>query len=354
VGTAAALVAACELIFLRDVFAGGANGPLGDAFRMNTVFKLYYQTWLIAGVASGPALALLLRAAWASVEPLFPARVSVPATKPAAATSPAAPLAVGVVENHPRSHDERDEGTPVAAEPREGTQAAAGHVTVARRASGSTPETSRVSPVSRQAHHRVSPLRYAGAGGIVVWMALLALLAAAAFVYPMMASAARTQNFALPRSLDGTAFMATDATNVGDAAAIAWLNAHIAGDPVIVEAAKYDEYTHLARVSAFTGLPTLMGWGGHELQWRINWLAEPGRGDVLGGRLDAVTQIYTNPDETTVKQLLRQYSVRLIYVGAAERQTYPSANLDRFAAFLPIIYQREGVTIYAVSEGSNP
>jgi uncharacterized membrane protein len=354
VGTAAALVAACELIFLRDVFAGGANGPLGDAFRMNTVFKLYYQTWLIAGVASGPALVLLLRAAWAYAEPLFPARVSVLVTKPAAATSPAAPLAVGVAENHPRGHDERDEDASAETGSREGAKVAAGHATIAQHASGSTPEMPRGSAISRQAHHRVSPLRYAGAGGIVVWMALLALLTLAALVYPVMASAARTQNFALPRSLDGTAFMTTDATDAGDAAAIAWLNAHVAGDPVIVEAAKYDEYTHLARVSAFTGLPTLMGWGGHELQWRINWLVEPARGDVLGARLDAVTQIYTNPDETSVKQLLRQYSVRLIYVGAAERQTYPSANLDRFAAFLPVIYQREGVTIYAVPEGSNP
>jgi len=54
-----------------------------------------------------------------------------------------------------------------------------------------------------------------------------------------------------------------------------------------------------------------------------------------------------------VKRLLQQYSVRLIYVGAAERQTYPSANLDRFTTFLPVVYSREGVTIYAVPGGSS-
>jgi len=47
VGTAVALVAACELIFLRDVFAGAEQGALGAGFRMNTVFKLYYQVWLL-------------------------------------------------------------------------------------------------------------------------------------------------------------------------------------------------------------------------------------------------------------------------------------------------------------------
>jgi uncharacterized membrane protein len=120
-----------------------------------------------------------------------------------------------------------------------------------------------------------------------------------------------------------------------------------------VEAAKYDEYTHYGRVSAFTGLPTLLGWGGHELQWRVNWLDESGHEDILGQRLDAVSQIYTNPDEATVKQLLREYSVRLIYVGTAERQVYPTANLSRFAAFLPVVYNRDGVTIYAGTGGAS-
>jgi uncharacterized membrane protein len=182
-------------------------------------------------------------------------------------------------------------------------------------------------------------------------MALLLGLVGAALVYPVLASATRTQNYTLPRTLDGTAYMDQDVVNAGDAQAIAWLNAHVNGDEVLLEGASYDEYTHYGRVSAFTGLPTIMGWGGHELQWRVNWLAEPGRGDVIGQRLDAVKQIYTNPDAGTVRQLLRQYSVRLIYVGAAERQLYPAANLDRFAAFLPVVYQRGGVTIYAVPGG---
>ncbi|MDE3230974.1 MAG: hypothetical protein KGO05_13930, partial [Chloroflexota bacterium] len=183
--------------------------------------------------------------------------------------------------------------------------------------------------------------------GAALWtLALLALLLAAA-VYPTLAVATRTQNLSLSRSLDGTAYMSQDAQNVGDAQAIAWLNTHVTGDPVIVEAAQYNEYTHLGRVSAFTGLPTIIGWGGHEEQWRYNWLAKPGRANVLGERLNAVKLIYSNTNNAFVLSLLRSYDVRYVYVGAAERQTY-GGQLNQFAAYLTVVYQQAGVTIYEV------
>jgi uncharacterized membrane protein len=140
-------------------------------------------------------------------------------------------------------------------------------------------------------------------------------------------------------------------SNSGDAVAIRWLNTHVDGSPVIVEAPGA-EYSRCSRVSAFTGLPTVMGWSGHEAQWRVNWLAQPGNAATLNERLDAVSQIYTNPDQSTVLGLLERYHVRLLYVGAAERQTYAGADLDRYARYLKVVYQRAGVTIYATTEGA--
>ena len=154
--------------------------------------------------------------------------------------------------------------------------------------------------------------------------------------------------FTLPRSLDGTAYMSADPVNQGDAQASRGSMPHVTGDTVIVEGAQYDEYTHNGRVSAFTGLPTLMGWGGHELQWRYNWLQQPGRADTIGQRLNAVAKIYTDTNDQQVLALLHQYSVRYVYVGAAERQLYPSADLGRFATFLRTVYHSADVTIYAV------
>jgi YYY domain-containing protein len=274
VGLAAALVGAAELVYLRDVFDGG------NYFRMNTVFKLYYQAWLLLGVASGPALAWLLarvhsRLAWSSW---------LPAT-----------------------------------------------------AEGARP------PI------RALLLRWFGWSGTLAWTLALAALLGAAAIYPVQASAARTAGFALPRSLDGTAFMAGDPLNRGDDAAIAWLNdpAHVAGNPTIVEASGA-EYTHFDRVSAFTGLPTVLGWFGHEVQWRVNWLARPGNTGELERRKAAVDQIYTSADPAVVAGLLRHYEVRYVYVGLAERQQYPAVNMGRFPALLRVVYQSADVTIYRV------
>lgn len=336
VGTAVALIAACELVFLRDVFAGAENGALGAAFRMNTVFKLYYQAWLLLGIVAGPALWWLFAGAFRWIRSSLGAHEG---TEPQPAS---VRMAAGV-------RMLQSEAGPFA------TLAASAPTAYLAAAvppdDGASAGTDMSGPSSiLRGYRRTGPraLRALGVGGIVLWIFVCAALIGAATIYPVMATAARTANFTLSRSLDGTAYMSTDPVNQGDAQAIAWLNAHVTGDAVIVEGALYDEYTHNGRISAFTGLPTLMGWGGHELQWRYNWLQQPGRADTIGQRLNAVAKIYTDTNEQQVLALLHQYSVRYVYVGAAERQLYPSADLGRFSTFLRTVYHSADVTIYAV------
>lgn len=336
VGTAVALIAACELVYLRDVFAGAENGALGVSFRMNTVFKLYYQAWLLLGVVAGPALWWLFAGAFRWV------RTSLRAYDPAEPQPGPVRMAAGVQ----LLHNEADSLATLAV----GDPHAYLEATIPPDDSTSAGTDESREPSIYRGHRRTGPdaLRALGVGGIVLWILACTALIGAAAIYPVMATAARTANFTLPRSLDGTEYMSDDPVNQGDAQAIAWLNAHVTGDAVIVEGALYDEYTHNGRVSAFTGLSTLMGWGGHELQWRYNWLQQPGRVDTIGQRLNAVAKIYTDTNEQQVLALLHQYSVRYVYVGAAERQLYPSADLGRFATFLRTVYHSADVTIYAV------
>ncbi len=261
--TAFALVAVCEVIFLKDVFAGSLP-------RMNTVFKLYFQAWAMLSIGCGAGLFFILD----SFHPLQTATRS---------------------------------------------------------------------------------LRYLQQGGRVVWIVCLLGLILAAIVYPLSAPEARyaMQNangqsyLQRTNNLDGLTYLATDPANPGDYDAIRWLNAHVQGDPVIVEAVAGD-YSNAGRISAFTGLPTPMGWIGHEIQWRINWFNQGNNAAEYQRRAPDINTIYTSPDAATVLGLMAHYNAQYLYVGPVEYAKYSTMNLHRFSAFMQIVYNAEGVTIYKV------
>jgi uncharacterized membrane protein len=147
-------------------------------------------------------------------------------------------------------------------------------------------------------------------------------------------------------ALDGTAFVR--AWYPGDAQAIAWINEHIAGSPVILEAASpYASYTWFNRVSVYTGLPDVLGWPDHAGEQRDE--------EQVLNRLTDIGIIYTTREQNLAFLLLHEYHVRYIYVGALERQIYTqqsTSGLDKFDAMvgssLRVIYRYGGVTIYEV------
>ncbi|HKV57082.1 MAG TPA: hypothetical protein VJO32_02335, partial [Ktedonobacteraceae bacterium] len=61
-----------------------------------------------------------------------------------------------------------------------------------------------------------------------------------------------------------------------------------------------------------------------------------------------INTIYTSTDSRTVLSLLRNYSVKYLYVGSLEITTYASSDLGRFRQFMPVVYSADGVTIYQV------
>jgi uncharacterized membrane protein len=134
----------------------------------------------------------------------------------------------------------------------------------------------------------------------------------------------------------------------GDYEAIRWLNANIQGDPIIVEAYK-DDYSLYSRVSAFTGLPTLMGWSGHEVQWRMGWLKNSANAASFNQRLADIDTIYTSASNQQVVDIMRHYNAQYLYVGPMEHVKYTTADLTRFARFMQVVYQAKGVTIYKLN-----
>jgi uncharacterized membrane protein len=190
-----------------------------------------------------------------------------------------------------------------------------------------------------------------------LWIVGLLLLLLASAVYPWAGTYARTDYYMhRTNSLDGLNYLQTckfpncDYDTSGDYAAIRWLNSHVSGDPVIVEAVG-DDYTSYARISAFTGLPSPMGWVGHEYQWRVNWLNSGLNAVDFANRKGDVDTIYMDPHPDVVLNLLARYHVQFLYVGLLEQMKYPAANLHRFSAypFMQVVYSAHGVTIYKVN-----
>lgn len=187
------------------------------------------------------------------------------------------------------------------------------------------------------AYALVKIVRLSRAATMLVWVPFV-VLAVLASLYTI--GAWESKATLEPPSLDGTAWM--ENIYPGDAAAIRWLNTDITGAPTILEAVG-NSYSEYARVSTFTGLPAVLGWPGHEDQWRGNSIEQ-------NIRKPLVEEIYKAPDKAAILPLLARYHVQYIYVGSLERQTYgvEADGFDNLPASFEPVYRSDNVTIYRV------
>jgi YYY domain-containing protein len=248
-----------ELVYIRDVFE----------MRMNTIFKFYYQAWLIWGVLAGYALWWLMAGR--------------------------------------RTKDE-----------------------------GRRTKAGRTNPWSL----------VVGRSSLVVLAVLFVALLAGALVYPWL-TAGKTFRNDQRIGLDGKT--PPEHTPEG-AAAIAWLRANARGDAVILEAVG-DDYDGrgigASAVSASTGLATVLGWAGHEQQWRGG---DPiGYAQIEPRRADIAT-IYNAGDLEQAQELLKKYKVDFIYIGVAEPATYAQLDANKLAQLGEQVFQQGNVTIYRVKK----
>ncbi len=137
-------------------------------------------------------------------------------------------------------------------------------------------------------------------------------------------------------TLDGLAYIERHDPEERDT--INWLNKNVEGVPVIVEAVG-GQYSDFGRIASSTGLPTLLGWPGHEFQWRGS-TPEPAAREI------AIKTIYESTDMEETSRLLNQYNVSFIIYGPRERSTYLATGLDKFDQHFDVAYRNSGITVY--------
>ena len=278
-------------------------------FRSNTIFKLYEDTWLLLNLGAAVALIRL-------VGPLLRRR-SGSESRP-----------TDLSETHPASPPSRGQGT---------------------------------------------------RGWAWLWLCATALLLLGAAISPVRMLPERLDQRAtawpalakasVPPTLDGSAFLRY--AYPGEYQAIAWIQTHVAGTPAILQS-RYGGYGNFsARVTMFTGMPSVVNWGFEAAQQRYN-LQDAGEGRLYPEQVglrerDVVDTIYTTTDQRQALALLRRYHVGYVYIGTQERgdpalttspsafHGYPPPGLAKFAAMaargtLTLAYNRAGIQIYQVPQ----
>ena len=169
----------------------------------------------------------------------------------------------------------------------------------------------------------------------VTCLTIILALAVPSFYYTAGALADRSSAASESRTMDGLAFLKS--SSPGEYGAISWLRDD--AEPGRIVEAVGEDYSEFGRISAATGRAGLLGWRGHEIQWR-------GSHEALGNRAEDIATIYTGGSPAETRRLLEQYGVRYVYLGSREREKYGVNSLPAYSDFLETAFREEDVIVY--------
>jgi len=161
-------------------------------------------------------------------------------------------------------------------------------------------------------------------------------------VYPaVMLTADVRAHAGLTSTLDALAHIERGQPDI--AAAIDWIRTNTRPGDRVAQAPGQSYRVEHAFVSTATGRPTLLGWEGHERQWR------GGAFDAMAaGRLDALEHIYRPRSASDLRAVLREWSIEVVCIGPIERARYPLSNGDEavIASVMDLVFDRGTVRLY--------
>jgi len=99
-------------------------------------------------------------------------------------------------------------------------------------------------------------------------------------------------------------------------------------------------YTTYNSISTFSGMPTVLGWVGHEAQWRGGY-------EEIGSRQADVKELYSTSKWERAQIIIDMYNIRYIVVGNTERSTY-QVDQNKFEEQLEKVFESQTVVIYEV------
>lgn len=174
------------------------------------------------------------------------------------------------------------------------------------------------------------------------WLGLIRILVvfslSLGLFYPLLAIPQQANGFQDPNqwTLDGSQYYRQINPDLMDA--VDWLWEVQPG--VLAEAVGPDggDYSFYGRVSMLSGVPTVLGWGFHERQWR-------GGEEEIGNRQADVVVLYETHHWAVAQGIIDKYNIEYVYIGDLERKTYQLQEA-KFEEHLDVAFQTDSVRIY--------
>jgi uncharacterized membrane protein len=178
--------------------------------------------------------------------------------------------------------------------------------------------------------NRIAHSIFTVAAGLVILMAL---------AYPIWGLWFKTGNFNVEgMTLDGN--MRIQQYTPEDWEAMQWLQDAPRGTLAEAVGGSYSGY---ARFATQTGMPSVLGWPGHEGQWRGGWY------DIIGTRETDIETLYKTSSWNESEAILQRYGIRYVIVSSYEIGKY-RAKTEKFDNFLSVAFENGSVTIYEVPQ----
>jgi YYY domain-containing protein len=171
----------------------------------------------------------------------------------------------------------------------------------------------------------------------ILFRVLIGLIIFSGLLYPSLSLLTKTNDFKPAGGFTLDDFERIARENPDEAAAIEFLRTVPNG--VIAEAVG-DGYSGYARISTHTGLQTVLGWPGHESQWRGTFAPQ-------GSRREDVSKLYATARWEEAQLIIQKYNIRYIYIGILERASR-SVSEEKFQVYLKPIFQQGETVIYEV------
>jgi YYY domain-containing protein len=174
-------------------------------------------------------------------------------------------------------------------------------------------------------------------GWRLFWQTAMILLISGAAMFTISGSMGKMRDrwiVEAPRTLDSITFMKyAHYDDFGermdlseDYRAIRWMQDHVQGSPVLVEASCI-EYHWCKRFITYTGLPGVVGWNWHQRQQRglmSTWVED---------RVTQTDNFYNSLSTTFARKFLRTFDVKYIIVGQLERAEYTPEGIAKFETY---------------------